>query len=138
MDFEIELQNIQFDEYDEADMEALYDFIDRLEELPNKREAIPAIFSFIEKFNDKELGSPGPLVHFIEEEDDYHDYLKESLSRKCTGLTVWMVNRILNSLPEEGKNEWLISLELASKCEYADEIAKGEAQRYLEFHRGEI
>lgn len=138
MDFEIELQNIQFDEYDEADMEALYDFIDRLEELPNKREAIPAIFSFIEKFNDKELGSPGPLVHFIEEEDDYHDYLKSSLSRKPTGLTVWMVNRILNGLPEEEKNEWLISLESASKSEYADEVAKGEAKRYLEFQRGEI
>lgn len=138
MNFDIELKNIQFDEYGEADMEALYDFVDRLEVLPNKREAIPNILRFIEGSFDKELGSPGPLVHFIEEEDDYYDLLKASLNRKPTVLTVWMANRIINGAAEPEKREWLLSLESAAKSEYADDIAKDEAKRYLESQAGEI
>jgi len=138
MDFEVELKKVKFDEYDEADMEMLYDFIDCVEKLPNKRDAIPPIFSFMEEYHDKELGSPGPLVHFIEEENDYHEVLKESLNRKPTVLTLWMVNRIINGVPEAEKLEWLSTLELVSSNELADEIAKGEAARYLEYQRGEI
>jgi hypothetical protein len=132
MDFEIELKKIEFDEYDEVDMEMLYDFIDRIEKLPNKRDAIPAIFGFLEISHDKELGSPGPLVHFVEEENDYHAILKASLSRNPTVLTVWMVNRIINSAVEPERSEWLSVLDFVSRDESADEIAKGEAQRYLE------
>ena len=138
MDFEIELKKVKFDEYDEVDMEMLYDFIESVENLPNKRDAIPPIFSFIEEFHDKELGSPGPLVHFIEEENDYHEFLKESLNRKPTVLTLWMVNRILNGVPESEKLQWLSILESVSSNHLADDIAKGEATRYLEYQRAEI
>ena len=138
MDFEIELKKVEFNEYDEADVEMLYDFIDKIKCLSNKRDAIPAIFNFMEEFHNKELGSPGPLVHFLEEKNDYHRVLKESLSRKPTVVTVWMVNRILNSLNKSEQSEWLSALELASKNELADDIAKDKAKEYLEYQRGEI
>ena len=138
MDFDIELKKVKFDEYDEVDMEMLYDFIERVQHLPNKRDAIPSIFSFMEKFHDKELGSPGPLVHFVEEENDYHEVLKESLNRKPTVLTLWMLNRILNGVPKSEKLQWLSTLESVSRNDLADDIAKGEAARYLEYQRGEI
>ncbi len=136
MDFETELEAIKFDEYDEVDMEMLYDFIDHVEKLPNKRDALPAIFSFFEENHAKELGSPGPLVHFIEEENDYHQILKDSLKRKPTVLTLWMVNRIINGVPEAEKSEWLSVLELVVGNESADDISRAEATRYLEHQRG--
>jgi len=37
---------------------------------------------------DKDLGSPGPLVHFLEEESDYVRELKKSTSKRPTDLTV--------------------------------------------------
>ena len=136
MDFEIELKKIEFDEYDEVDMEMLYDFVDRIEKLPSKRDAIPAIFGFMEISHDKELGSPGPLVHFIEEVNDYHEALKASLNRKPTSLTVWMVNRIINGSDEPERSEWLSVLGIVSRNESADEVAKDEAKRYLEYQCG--
>jgi hypothetical protein len=135
MDFKVELKKVQFDEYDEADMEMLYDFIECVEKLPNKRDAIPSIFSFMEESHDKELGSPGPLVHFLEEENDYHEALKKSLNRKPTVLTLWMVNRIINGVPENEKSQWLSVLESVSSNESADDTVKSEATEYLE-HQG--
>jgi hypothetical protein len=136
MDFDIELKNIQFVD-DEVDMEMLYGFMDRLEVLPNQREAIPSIFIFIEKNYDKELGSPGPLVHFMEEKDDYHQDLKRSIQRKPTALTVWMVNRILNGVSENEREEWVAQLQSVSNHKEADIIAKDSAKEFLE-QRGEI
>lgn len=138
MDFEIELHKVKFDECHEADLGMLYDFIERIEKLPNKRDAIPAIFRFMEESHDKELGSPGPLVHFLEEKNDYHKALKESLKRKPTVLTLWMVNRIINGVPEAEKSEWLSILETVSSNESTDDITKDEAKKYLEYQRGEI
>ena len=138
MDFEIELNKVKFDEYDEADLGMLYEFIERIEKLPNKRDAIPAIFNFMEESHDKELGSPGPLVHFVEEKNDYHKALKESLMRKPTVLTLWMVNRIINGVSESEKLDWFSTLETVSSNESADDMAKAEAKRYLEYQRGEI
>lgn len=135
MDFKIELNKIEFDEYDEVDFELLYDFVDRLKALPNNREAISAIFNFIESNHDKQLGSPGPLVHFLEEKNDYYDALKQSSNRKPTALTMWMINRIINAASDTDKAEWLSILEHASKNEAADEIAREEANRFLEYQR---
>lgn len=83
MDFDSELKKIPFDGQ-EIDMEQLYCFTDALEKVPNKREAVPAIFRFFEANSDKALGSPGPLVHFLEEEYDYLVELEKSVMRKPT------------------------------------------------------
>lgn len=74
----------------------MYNFVDGLQIALNKRAAVPATFRFFESHFDKDLGSAGPLVYFLEEENDYISELKQSISKKSTDLTVWMVNRILD------------------------------------------
>ncbi len=69
MDFDSELKKISFEDQ-EIDMEQLYCFTDALGQNPKKRESVVAIFRFFEAHYDKDLGSPGPLVHFLEEEND--------------------------------------------------------------------
>jgi len=137
MDFEIELRNIQFAN-GEADIDILYDFIDKLEKLPNRRDAIPSIFMFLEENHDKELGSPGPLVHFLEESNDYQDELKLSISRKPTALTVWMINRIINGVSGTERQNWLVNLQSVCNNENADCTAKVSAKEFIEYHQGKI
>ena len=134
MNIDFELEKLQFNQQ-EADMDMLYDFVDNLENLPNKREAIPAIFLFMEKNADKELGSPGPLVHFIEQESDYHQDLEASLVRNPTPLTVWMANRILNSLTSSEKQPWLKILSLVISNDKTNESVRNEAKTYLDYHK---
>ena len=45
-----------------------------------------------------DFGTPGPLVHFVEKfvGAEFIDALVASVSRRPTGHTVWMVNRVLN------------------------------------------
>lgn len=137
MHFETELRKIKFVD-DEADIKMMCDFIDRLEKLPNQRDAIPAIFGFVEDNADKELGSPGPLVHFIESEDDYHLGLKSSIDRKPTVLTVWMVNRIINGSSKKERQIWLGKLQDVCNNASSDDNAKAFAKEFIEHQNGEI
>lgn len=109
MDFDSELKKISF-QGQEIDMEQLYCFTDALEQEPNKRKAVAAIFRFFEVHSDKDLGSPGPLVHFLEEENDYLSELEKSVLRKPTDLTVWMINRIMNGADSQYRKHWLAIL----------------------------
>jgi hypothetical protein len=62
--------------------------------------AIEPIFKTIEKFPSTDFGSPGPFVHTLESFDGhYESYLFESLKRRPTPLTIWMLNRIINAEP---------------------------------------
>lgn len=63
---------------------------------------IEPIFKLIEKYPLIDFGWPGPFVHSLESfVGHYEDYLFESLKRRPTPLTVWMLNRIIN----QEKNE---------------------------------
>ena len=105
--------NGSMDMTDVVDYEQAYELIDSvsLMEKAEQARAIPALFEFIETHFDKDLGSPGPFVHFLEEQDCEQELL-ESLRRKPTDLTVHMVNRILNSLSGIEHTRWLKELEI--------------------------
>jgi hypothetical protein len=137
MDFESELRNIKFCD-DEADMEMMYDFVDRLEKLPNQRDAVPAIFGFFESYFDRDLSSPRPLVHFLEEGNDYVGELKRSIYKKPTDLTVWMVNRILNRYTGKDRAFWLAELVKIVNHPNADSEAKNQAKAFIECQREKI
>ena len=60
--------------------------------------AIEPIFRTMEKFPETDFGSPGPFVHALEFfAGHYETYLFESLKRRPTPLTIWMLNRIINA-----------------------------------------
>jgi len=136
MDFDSELNKISFI-HGEADLEEMYDFIDSLEKLPNQREAIPSIFKFIEDNFDKYLGSPGPLVHFLEQKNDYIEELEASIERKPTGHTVWMINRIINGGTVNQQEFWLSKLIGVLNMPGVDSETKKSAEELVDYQSKE-
>ncbi|TEW42210.1 hypothetical protein [Psychromonas algicola] len=138
MNFESELKKVTFDEYGEVERDQLYDFIDKLELIENKRDSIPYIFNLFENNFDKEFGEPGPLVHFIEEDFDYFEILKKSIEKQPTLITIKMVNRIINGVSNTEKEEWLSILESISNNHAIDNKLSELASEYLSYQRDEI
>jgi hypothetical protein len=96
-------------------MERLYELTEALMALPAPERAIPALFAVMERLPESDLGSPGPLVHTLEKLPGYEAELVNSVRRQPTPLSVWMVNRILNTdLSGEGRSEWVALLEMAA------------------------
>lgn len=112
---------------------ALYDLVEKYESL-EVESLVEPILMFMEKHSDADLGSPGPLVHLIEKSyPSYMGALKESILRKPTDLTVWMLNRVLNAkLEDSQRNELIELMRLASSHPEADEAAKQEAMGFLD------
>ncbi|MCW3463954.1 hypothetical protein [Chitinophaga nivalis] len=106
----------KFVPFDEMDAENdnilfLYELTDLLVANGDGEKAIAPIFQMMEKYPEVDFGSPGPLVHTIEKfRGSYEIYLYESLQRKPTSLTVWMLNRIINSENEPGRKSDLIEM----------------------------
>jgi hypothetical protein len=95
---------------------------------------MPAMFALLERFPNVDFGSPGPIVHELEAIKDmrgrpaYLHHLRDSLGRRPTPLTVWMVNRVLNTdLPNGERDSWLA--ELAAAYEHA--LASEETRRFV-------
>jgi hypothetical protein len=67
-------------------------------------EIIEPILRFMEEHPSIDFGAPGPLVHFVERfyGKGYEEKLIESIKRKPTAHTVWMLNRVINgtSVPD--------------------------------------
>ncbi len=90
----------------------LYRITDGFDNLKDKARVIPSMFSVIERCGEADLGSPGPLVHCIESlgYEHYLSQLVDSVRRKPTTLSIWMVNRILNSDISEAHRQQLLGL----------------------------
>src|SRR5690242_2618518 len=61
-------------------------------------ETVEPILRFLESNPDLDVGSPGPLVHFVERfyGHGYESTLIASVERRPTPHTVWMLNRVIN------------------------------------------
>ncbi|AEH02096.1 hypothetical protein [Lacinutrix sp. 5H-3-7-4] len=84
------------------DLDKLDEDIEVIEENGNINEhkvvIMDILFSILENNPDKDFGMPGSIVHFLEGfyKKGYEEKLIESLNRKPTSHTVWMLNRIMN------------------------------------------
>ena len=92
----------------------------------------PLLYSLMERLDEIDLGSPGPIVHVLEAWDGYGRLLAESLHRKPTSLTVWMVNRVLNIDPPDAP-KWLDLLSSAQSHPAAASAAQAQARDFLEY-----
>lgn len=116
----------------------LYQIFEGFRSLSHRERAIPAMFSLIERFPEADLGSPGPLVHELEDIPEYQPLLRESLHRQPTDLTVWMVNRILNSQLDPAQREiWLNELRAALTHPLSPTSTKESAYDFLQHQRAE-
>jgi len=106
-------------------IERLRELADAVQRLPAPEAAIPEMFGLMERMPDVELGSPGPLVHTLEAIPGYKSHLANSVRRQPSLLSVWMVNRILNSpVPEKRRDFWMTLLQ-----ESADRLDSPEPVR---------
>jgi hypothetical protein len=107
--------------------------------LPQPERGILAMFQLMERMPEVDLGSPGPLVHTLEQmRGHYESELVESLKRKPTPLSVWMVNRILNvTRSPEQRQFYLNLLRLAADHPAAPEGARQSAQHFIKRHSGQ-
>jgi hypothetical protein len=104
--------------------------------LPEKEKAIPELFDVMERLPDAELGSPGPLVHTLERLHAYEPELVRSVRRRPSQLSVWMVNRILNTaLSDDARRMYLTLLQEAASDRNAPETVRHDARHFVELQR---
>jgi hypothetical protein len=126
-------------DYDADNLARLYEIFSGFRRLRDRARAMLAIFSLLERFPDGEFGSPGPLVHELEAIPGYLPLLRDSLRRQPAHLTVWMVNRLLNTkLPNDQRETWLSELRAAYEHPVASEQTRRFAQEFLEHQKGNL
>jgi hypothetical protein len=99
----------------------------------------PLLLSFIERFAEPtridaryDLGTPGPLVHTLEALPGYERWLLESIRRHPAPLSVLMLHRILNTLPEgEDYDKYLVLLRSVSERKDVSPATATEATQFL-------
>jgi hypothetical protein len=117
-------------------MERLYELANEVERLSAPESAIPEMFRLMERLPDADLGSPGPLVHTLEAIPGYEAYLIESVRRQPSLLSVWMVNRILNSASSGNRRHfWMALLEDSIERTDVPESVRKDALDFLKHQR---
>jgi hypothetical protein len=117
--------------------------LERLEELCDEMRAVndpaacaPIMFRTMERLDGVELGTPGPLVHTLEIwRGGYEKLLAESVRRKPTPLSVWMLNRILNARPPDAAS-WIALLRSAADNPAASAETRAAAEQFIEHQTG--
>jgi hypothetical protein len=137
---------VQLDALDAADfddlnagadgMQRLYAITGELAGRPDPQAWAPPLFRLLERLDTADLGSPGPVVHLLERSAGpvYHRLLVESVGRKPTPLTVWMVNRVLNASPAD-PGAWLDLLAGVERTPGVSPEAAAQAHQFLAYQR---
>src|SRR5690242_3477542 len=75
-------------------------------------DAVEPILLYMEQNPTLDFGTPGPLVHFVERfyGQGYEGKLIDSLCRRPTPHTVWMLNRVINGTKDAGRRIELIGI----------------------------
>lgn len=88
-------------------------------------EAVTPLLQLMERHPMDDFGMPGAIVHFVERfyKNGYEKLLVESVKRRPTMHTVWMLNRVLNG--SDNKNEYLeIMKDIMNRTDIEEEIRK--------------
>jgi len=124
--------DFDLNDVESSGMERLYELTDAALELNEPGTLMPEMFQLMERLPEEDLGSPGPLVHTLEAMPGYEPYLSESMRRKPSSLSVWMVNRILNSsVSADRRVVWLALLEKATEDPEIPESVRRDARDFL-------
>jgi len=101
-------QSISRDDF----IDIAYDIVDELDELDDAVRAVAPILKLMETHPDVDFGTPGPLVHFVEQfyRAGYEEQLLLSLKRCPTEHMVWMMRRVLNGMSESEQQRFITDL----------------------------
>jgi hypothetical protein len=93
------------------------------------------MFHTMERLDGVDLGTPGPLVHALETwRGGYEELLVRSVHRKPAPLSVWMVNRILNTRPPNSES-WMEVLRSVADYPAASAQTKAETDRFIKYQQ---
>jgi hypothetical protein len=120
------------DEY--AGLDKLRGLTDELMAQPQPERAIPALFAVMERMPITEMGTPGPLVHTLEQMRGHYEHeLAQSVKRQPANLSVWMVNRILNGTRDSRQRQiYLDLLRVAAEHPKAPDSVRHEAEHFIQ------
>jgi hypothetical protein len=111
----------------------IYAVVEKLRILEQPRQAIPIIFLWAEE-NQPYLIDHDPFLLFIEEQIDFLPALEESINRKPTALTIWIVHRLANGETDHSKvNHWIAVLEKILRHPQTDEICREDAESFISY-----
>ena len=114
--------------------ERLAELADALMSTEEPEKAIPDLFAVMERLPNADLGSPGPLVYALERLHGYEVELARSVRRQPSLLSVWMVNRILNTnLSESVRQSYMALLNEALGHPNASESVREDVRGFIEF-----
>lgn len=95
-----------------------------------------SLFMFFERNPNTDYGSPGGLVHFMEGYDcSYYEIaLEESILRKPTSHTLWMLNRVINAKTEPEKSRLIDIMKQVLSMDISDDV-KETAVDFLNYQQ---
>jgi len=130
---EKELLNILKREIDSDDFIGIaYEVIDKIKETENPFKYVEPFLRLMEENPDADFGLPGPLVHFMESFNGYEDLLLQSVNRKPTIFTVWLVKRVINDPKLENRDRYIDVLKKILNNDTVNKEVKQEVLRYLQ------
>jgi len=102
---------------------------------PKGLEIVEAILQFMESHPEIRYGAPGSLVHFVEAFPNYDEKIIESVERKPTPHTVWMLDRVITGEQDQRRRDGLIAvMRRVLENPAADLGARNRASESVEFH----
>lgn len=121
---------------DALHIDALEALVEEAANVRNHPQTASAIFGYIERYPAEDLGSPGPLVHFIEKAfPSYTSQLVTSIQHRPVFYTLWMASRILNAKIDEDTRQSLTdALKIASNHPIASDEERQQANEFLALH----
>ncbi|NQD38439.1 hypothetical protein HPT27_15565 [Permianibacter sp. IMCC34836] len=117
-------------------IDALAAFVEEAGDVRSHPQTASAIFEYMERYSTNDLGSPGPLVHFLEKAfPSYTPQLVASIRRRPVFYTLWMANRILNAKIDVNTRKLLTeALKVASSHPEASDRERQQAIEFLALH----
>lgn len=95
-------------------------------------EAVTPLLELMERHPMDDFGMPGAIVHFVERfnKNGYEELLIESVKRRPTMHTVWMLNRVMNG--SENKNDYLEIMKEITERSDIEESIKNSASEFMD------
>ena len=129
------VRDLQLVDLGDPYLRRLKELCDELASCDEPASAVEPVLRFMEANRHRELGMPGPLVHFLEKVPGYEEALIRSLERAPTQHTVWMLNRMINAADEEHEAPLLELMRTIASTE-EDSDVRQDAIEFLEFQEG--
>ena len=140
-DYIIELEELIKEAHKTGDkyvfQDPAYDITDELEKLENPFATVEPILRLIERSPDIDYGGPGPFGTFLEKfcckglNMGYEELLIESLQRKPTNYTIFLLNRICNDKNDPNRPHYVKIIKTYANSDCLSDFWK-EAIRSIE------